>query len=135
MNPQNNSELPPVYHGGPEAQQVPTDQLLPAAEQVAETVRAQAVEKGVGAPVQATPPSAAAQTLLSVADPSQSVATAGQPQIADDLDLIEKEWVEKAKAIVEQTKHDPRTQSREINRFKADYLKRRFNKEVKLEEE
>jgi hypothetical protein len=68
---------------------------------------------------------------------NQSVAsTAGWlPQIADDTDLIEKEWVLKAKEIVARTAHDPHLQNREMNRFKADYLKKRYNKEVKLSED
>lgn len=54
--------------------------------------------------------------------------------IAEDSDLIEKEWVEKAKHIVEQTKHDPHLQNREMNNIKAEYLKQRYNKDVKLSE-
>ncbi len=53
----------------------------------------------------------------------------GQPLVADDVDLIEKEWVEKAKQIVNQTKDDPHTQNKELNSFKADYIKKRYNKE------
>lgn len=63
-------------------------------------------------------------------------ATASQhsPQIADDSDLIEKEWVTKAKHIVEQTKHDPYVENQEVNKMKADYLKKRYNKDLKLSE-
>ncbi len=53
-----------------------------------------------------------------------------QPLIADDVDLIEKEWVEKAKQIVNQTKDDPHTQNKELNNFKAGYIKKRYNKEM-----
>ena len=56
------------------------------------------------------------------------------PLTADDNDLIEKEWVNKAKQIVERTKHDPSQQSNEINVFKADYLQKRYNKTIKLSE-
>ena len=56
------------------------------------------------------------------------------PVVADDSDLIEKEWVEKAKAIVAGTRDDPYTQSREVSRFKADYIKKRYNKDIKLPE-
>lgn len=59
---------------------------------------------------------------------------AGSPLIADDGDLIEKEWVEKAKEIVNRTRQDPHKQNREINQFKADYLKKRYNKDIKLSE-
>lgn len=65
-----------------------------------------------------------------------------QPQIhsstgslmADDADLIEKEWVNRAKAIVLQTKDDPHNQNREMNKVKADYLKKRYNKDLKISE-
>ncbi len=56
------------------------------------------------------------------------------PVIADDSDLIEKEWVQRAKQIVAATKDDPFKQNKELNRFKADYLKKRYNKDVKIEE-
>jgi hypothetical protein len=56
------------------------------------------------------------------------------PIAADDGDLIEKEWVAKAKAIVDSTKDDPREQTREMNYFKADYLKKRYNKDIKVSE-
>lgn len=51
---------------------------------------------------------------------------------AQDTDLIEKEWVHKAKAIVEQTKEDPYKQSEALTMFKADYMKKRYNKTIKL---
>ena len=54
--------------------------------------------------------------------------------MADDLDLIEKEWVNKAKAIVMQTRSDPHNQNKEMNKFKADYMKKRYNKDIKLSE-
>jgi hypothetical protein len=56
------------------------------------------------------------------------------PPTADDIDLIEKEWVDKAKAIVAQTRTDPHAQNQQMNRFKADYMKKRYNKEIKLNE-
>lgn len=52
------------------------------------------------------------------------------PQIADDADLIEKEWVEKAKEIVEKTRENPYLQNKAINEMKADYIKKRYNKEI-----
>jgi len=63
-----------------------------------------------------------------------STLSNNNPQIADDNDLIEKEWVTKAKQIVEKTKHDPHLETKEINLFRADYLKKRYNKELKVAE-
>ena len=56
------------------------------------------------------------------------------PAVADDSDLIEKEWVNKAKQIVEHNRDDPYMQSKEITVFKADYMKKRYNKTIKLSE-
>lgn len=54
------------------------------------------------------------------------------PDVAEDVDLIEKEWVLKAKAIIKSTSNDPSQQNKEMNRFKADYLKTRYNKDIKV---
>ncbi len=87
-----------------------------------------------------TPPPAAVPMI----DPAQPAAsTTAVPTstpaptghlVADDGDLIEKEWVTKAKAIVAQTKSDPYVQNQEVTRVKADYLKKRYNKDLKLGE-
>lgn len=53
---------------------------------------------------------------------------------AGDVDLIEKEWVEKAKSIVNGTLGDPHTQSEKISQMKADYIRKRFNKEIRAED-
>jgi len=59
-------------------------------------------------------------------------STSGAPAVADDLDLIEKEWVDKAKEIVARTNNDPYSQNKEINHFKADYMKKRYGKDIKV---
>lgn len=57
------------------------------------------------------------------------------PAVADDLDLIEKEWVKKAKTIVMATMGDPYNQNKKINEIKVDYIKKRYNKDIKLRKE
>ncbi|HEX9679202.1 MAG TPA: hypothetical protein VGA08_01105 [Candidatus Saccharimonadales bacterium] len=66
---------------------------------------------------------------LSQADPTAQIG----PAVAADVDVIEKEWVNKAKAIVHEHKHDPYTQENEASRLKADYKTKRFNKVVKTD--
>lgn len=63
-----------------------------------------------------------------------AVPSAADPAMAEDVDLIEKEWVEKAKSIVEQTKHDPYQQNEEMTRMKTNYLKKRYNRDIKISE-
>src|SRR5687767_171905 len=65
------------------------------------------------APAQPTPvPAPAPMPDLSQIDvPAQpssvSEVVQSAPQVADDVDVIEKEWVDKAEQIVSQTKGDP----------------------------
>lgn len=56
------------------------------------------------------------------------------PMTADDGDLIEKDWINKAKKIVESFREDPHRQSKELTLFKADYMQKRYNKIIKLGE-
>jgi hypothetical protein len=66
---------------------------------------------------------------------SQPATTVNQTsgfQVADDKDVIEPEWVHKAKAIVGSTSDDPYKQSEELTILKADYMQKRYNKIVKL---
>ena len=70
------------------------------------------------------PQSAAVAPILSVAAPAT----------ANDDDVIDKEWVVKAKQIVEASRQDPYLQTRQLAAFKADYLQKRYNKTVKLSE-
>ena len=71
----------------------------------------------------------------SIPAPVNDDLSAGNPNEAKDDNLIEKEWVQNAKKIVHETKHDPQDQASKISRFKKDYIKKRFGKDIKLPEE
>lgn len=53
---------------------------------------------------------------------------------AGDVELIEKAWVEKAKAIVHGTRGNPYLQSKELSKVKAEYIKKRYSKDIKVAE-
>jgi len=92
----------------------------------------------VSPPLQAVPlQPVSVSAPLTQAVPDQSVPTPSvqTPGIADDADLIEKEWVVKAKEIVQRTKNDPHLQNQEMTHFKADYQKKRYNRDVKVGQE
>lgn len=81
----------------------------------------------------------AASDPASAADPSDadadqiipaSRALVTTPEEAADSDLIEKEWVLKAKQIVEHTAEDPYVQQQELSKMKSDYMKKRYNKDI-----
>jgi len=54
-------------------------------------------------------------------------------KIIEDTDLIEKEWVDKAKQIVDRNRDDPYKQSEQLTEFKADYMKKQYNKTIKID--
>jgi len=133
-----NPELPPVSkpeaRPRPEAGSAPTPETRPASAEVA----------GVQAELPPAPPAAAPGGLPAPIPPMPDPAAAHPqpvtqlpsdfPQIAEDNDLIEQEWVDKAKEIVERTKNDPHAQNKEINKVKADYIRKRYNREIKVTE-
>lgn len=57
------------------------------------------------------------------------------PEVAEDVDLIEKEWVQKAKDIVNMTYGDPYTQNKKISKMKVEYIKKRYDREIKMRDE
>ena len=61
---------------------------------------------------------------------SKQQAAADSGLQADDADLIEKQWVTRAKSIVAQTQDDPYKQKKEMGKVKAEYIKKRFNKTI-----
>ena len=52
------------------------------------------------------------------------------PAEAADEDLIEKEWVDKAKQIIAETKEDPHEREKEVGKLQVDYLKKRYGKDL-----
>lgn len=62
---------------------------------------------------------------------SQSDGISGVPIVAADVDLIEKEWVDRAKLIVTKTRDDPHEQETEVGKLQAEYLKMRYGRDTK----
>lgn len=85
-------------------------------------------------PPPATPPADAnqPQSILPVPQQTQTALTDDNPLVASDDEVLEKEWVDKAKKIVSQTKDDPYNQEKEVSKLQADYIKKRYGKEIKL---
>lgn len=119
------AELPEPMQGEVAPEQTAAQPEVQTATPVA-TPQAQPMQQPIPQPAPAAPVQSA------VPAPSTNVATAAL--IADDADLIEKEWVEKAKAIVAQTAHDPNLQTKEVGKIKADYMQKRYSKQLKLDE-
>lgn len=78
-----------------------------------------------------------AQASISLPAPIPVQAAADDQTVSDDLpavaaddDLIEKEWVDKAKKIISDTRDDPARREKEVSRLQADYLKKRYGKQL-----
>ncbi|NCU30227.1 hypothetical protein EOL73_01220 [Candidatus Saccharibacteria bacterium] len=89
-----------------------------------------------GDPTSATPPLPPVLDTSLVVQPTTSGTqddnTSMTPSVAADVDLIEKEWVDRAKLIVSETRHDPHEQEVEVGKLQADYLRKRYGREAKV---
>jgi len=133
--PRNSPESSPAHFSGGETfSGANTPETTPQSPE-----KQEAREQHVGGP--AGDP-AAAQSIAPVLPPLPTIAppvatpqapvTDTNPTAAADEDLIEKEWVEKAKKVIADTKHDPYLQEQEVSKLQADYLKKRYGKTVNL---
>lgn len=79
---------------------------------------------------------AGAIPVQSAADPANGTQAAADdtPMDADDVDLIEKVWVEKAKSIVKDTQGNPHVQNEQMSKIKSSYMKKRYDRDVKVSE-
>lgn len=80
-------------------------------------------------PTPAVPP---AQAQAAQPSPLHATVADDTPLSANDDDVMEREWVQKAKKIVSQTKDDPYTQEKEVSKLQANYIKKRYGKEIKI---
>ncbi len=94
-------------------------------EQIAE---ASAALGDVAAPQ--APPSQAAQQDPATQVGDSPVGVVAGPPVAADEDVIEKEWVDKAKSIVAATMNDPHARTVQVGQLKSDYLKKRYGRDV-----
>jgi hypothetical protein len=115
ITPQSTPEIPKPTTGGEIPQ---TPELTPA---VPAEVAPAAAQAAPVAPVPAMPPPPA---------PAATVTPTDTPAIADDVDVIEKEWIDKAQDIISKTKTDPYQEEEQIEGLQVDYLKKRYGKDI-----
>lgn len=128
-------KLPSPNHGpeqlptfGPNIEFRPSSAPEKVGETGHERGEARAEAEAVAAPVQTAilPPVHVPQPIVDDA----SVSDDGTPIVAADDDLIEREWVDKAKAIIVNTKDDPYQRELQVSKLQADYLKKRYGKDL-----
>lgn len=86
---------------------------------------------------QSTPPVAAPGVLPAVPAPvladDATISPAvddGAPLVAADDDLIEKEWVDKAKKIIAETKDEPYRREQEVKKLQIEYVRKRYGRVI-----
>lgn len=89
------------------------------------------------------PPVAAASQPAVAYTPAQPIPVAANPEPvaaplqgtagakADDVDVIEPVWVNSAKKIVKETHGDPHAQEERVSQLQAEYMKKRYGKEIR----
>lgn len=92
-------------------------------------------ETGVAqpAPVPVPVDTAAVPTIpapQSAATPVVAPQADDMPILAADEDLIEKEWVDKAKKIIAETADNPRQREEAVSQLQREYLRKRYGKEL-----
>jgi len=87
-----------------------------------------AAAAAIAMPTPLAPLTQADTSIVQVADDTN-------PLVAEDSDLIEKEWVTKSKDIQKKFRDDPHQQRSQVSALNADYLNKRFGVQVKLPQE
>ena len=89
------------------------------------SVRAEAVQAAAAAaPALPTP------VLPAQSDGGVGVSDDTTAMLANDDDLIEKEWVDKAKKILAETKNDPYEREYEISKLQIEYIRQRYGRVI-----
>jgi len=68
--------------------------------------------------------------VLTTSQPISSAVSDDSPIVANDDDLIEKEWVDKAKKILSETREDPYKREQEISKLQIEYIRRRYGRQI-----
>lgn len=89
----------------------------------------------VAPPAAATPPVPPLPPAQAPDQPApQQAATPApntNPAVAGDVDVIEKEWVDQANKVIQQTQEDPYAEEEAVESLQQDYLKKRYGHDVK----
>lgn len=68
-------------------------------------------------------------SISSIKDNDDLSTSMTSPSSAGDDDLIEKEWVDRAKKIVNDTKNDPYKRDQDVNQLRSEYTRKRYGRE------
>lgn len=128
MNPQMPTpQSPEQQPQGTGAEQLAA--LVPEAAPQPVPVPAPAPVAPVNVVLPAAPPPAVPPAPVS--DPATPIQA---PAVAADVDVIEKEWVDQAEAVIRQTAGDPYAEEEAVEALQIDYLQKRYGRTVRKPE-
>ncbi len=104
-----------------------TGSSLEQREQRSEASPADGQAAALAAPAVALP---ATPVIASDDDATGAQPVVSSPTIANDDDLIEKEWVDRAKKVLAETRDDPYRREQEVSRLQEDYLMKRYGRKL-----
>lgn len=139
MEPQRNIELPSVGNGGLSNDQFEHFNFESGQNYEQSPERNLNTEKSREAVFSAFDNFSAQGENLQVQQPAQILPTPIQndanqvivnqsPATAQDIDLMEDEWVKDLKKMISETKNDPYTREIRFKQMQVDYLKKRYNR-------
>ncbi len=127
VNPNVAPEAPKPSEGSPlvSGEQAPhaTPERTPASPE-----RSSTPSQGMSLPP-VQPPAAVQATPAPLSTATDDDGTT--PAIADDVDVIEMEWVNQAKKVIKDNKDNPHAQEVAVEKLQRDYLKKRYGRELK----
>lgn len=111
--------------------------VLPAPE----AVQSEGIERGAEHKEMAAEARAAATDVNNYSNSTQPVVTSttqlddtndgtSDPITANNDDVIEKEWVDRAKKVISDTKDDPYKREEAVSKLQKDYLEKRYGKHL-----
>lgn len=114
-----NNSLPEVYPGSGQNFETSQEQMP-------------APQERLQVPVQTAPSIPLMPDVPTAPQPAKPVPPQvdDTPTVANDDDLIEKEWIEKAKRVLAETKEDPALRETEIKKLQLDYIRKRYGREI-----
>lgn len=139
MKPQRNIELPSVGNGGLSNDQFEHFNFESGQNYEQSPERNLNTEKSREAVFSAFDNFSAQGENLQVQQPAQVLPAPMQndanrvvvnqsPATAQDIDLMEDEWVKDLKKMISETKNDPYTREIRFKQMQVDYLKKRYNR-------
>lgn len=120
-NPGYSYEIPPNFASPEQGISQPERSLERSPVEIAPQVQPQQ-------PIQMPPVAAPSFQINSLGDDNSSQTS--NPISANDDDVIEKEWVDRAKQVLAQTRDDPHQREKAIGELQRDYLMKRYGKQL-----